>query len=93
MAKRRTATRRARGKGLFASLYSPVGSLLGVANNAVKGTARVAGRVANVTIRSVNKAGRRVTKGMNNATRAVGRRIGKGMGRRRSTRKRGTRRH
>lgn len=95
MAKRRTATRktrRARGKGLFASLYSPVGSLLGVANNAVKGTARVAGRVANVTIRSVNKAGRRVTKGMNNVSRGVVTRLGKGM-RRRSTRKRGTRRH
>ena len=91
MAKRRTATRKSKGKGLFASLYSPVGSLLGVADNAVKGTARVVGKVANVTIRSVNKAGRRVTKGMNNVTRAVGRRIGKGL-RRRTTRRRSTRR-
>jgi len=95
MAKRRTATRktrRARGKGLFASLYTPVSGILGVANSAVRGTTRVVGKAANTTLKTVNRVGRRVTKGMNNVSRGVVTRIGKGL-RRRSTRKRGTRRH
>ena len=94
MAKKRTGTRKTRRagrKGIFSSLYTPVGSLLGVANNAVKGTARVAGKVANVTIRSVNKVGRRVTKGMNNVSKGVVNRVSKGF-RRRTTRRRATRR-
>jgi hypothetical protein len=69
---RRSTRRRASSKrGLFRTLYTPVGETIGAANDISRATTRTAEGIVHITLSGLNTIGRRVTNRANNVLRKV----------------------
>jgi len=58
-------------RGLFRTIYVPIGETIGVANNVTRATTRTAEGIVHTTLRGLNTIGRRVTNRANAVIRKV----------------------